>query len=43
MADVPFAEDDKAAKDAGFEGVGKIGFYLRSLLQSHNDTIAVKP
>jgi hypothetical protein len=43
MADVPFAEDDKAAKDAGFEGVGKIGFYLRSLLQSHNDTLAVKP
>jgi hypothetical protein len=43
MADVPFSEDDEAAKKAGFEGVAKIGFYLRSLLQSHNDTLAVKP
>ncbi|MFT4937961.1 MAG: hypothetical protein ACI88A_000983 [Paraglaciecola sp.] len=32
----------KDLKEPGFEGVGKIGFYLCSLLQSHNDTLAVK-
>ncbi len=43
MGDIPLAVDDKAAIDAGFKGVGDIGYYLRSLLQRHNDTLAKKP
>ena len=35
------AEQDEAAKAAGFEGVGDIGPYLRSLLSYHHDTLAV--
>ena len=34
--------EDKAAKDAGFEGVNFIGSYLRSLLLEHHDTFAKK-
>lgn len=34
-------EKDKVAKQVGFKGVADIGPYLRSLLQSHNDTLAV--
>ncbi len=43
MVDIPLDIDNKAAIDAGFQGVGDIGFYLRSLLQRHNDTLAKKP
>ncbi|MEO9966576.1 MAG: hypothetical protein ABJF11_12340 [Reichenbachiella sp.] len=39
---VPFEEEDKAAKAAGFEGVNFIGSYLRSLLLEHHDTFAGK-
>ncbi len=35
------AEQDEAAKAAGFKGVGDIGPYLRSLLSYHHDTLAV--
>lgn len=34
-------EKDKVARQVGFESVGDIGPYLRSLLESHNDTLAV--
>jgi len=40
--DTPFEVEDKAAKDAGFEGVNYIGSYLRSLLLEHHDTLAGK-
>lgn len=40
--DTPFEVEDKAAKDAGFEGVKFIGSYLRSLLLEHHDTLAGK-
>lgn len=40
--DVPFEEEDAAAKKAGFEGVNFIGSYLRSLLAEHHDTLAWK-
>ncbi len=36
------AEQDAAAKAAGFAGVGEIGPYLRSLLAYHHDTLAVR-
>ncbi|GMQ82001.1 MAG: hypothetical protein BMS9Abin05_1439 [Rhodothermia bacterium] len=36
------SEQDEAAKVAGFEGVGTIGPYLRSLLSYHHDTLAVR-
>jgi hypothetical protein len=39
---VPFDVEDKAAKDAGFEGVNFIGSYLRSLIGTHHDTLAKK-
>ena len=39
---VSLEEEDKAAKDAGFEGVNYIGSYLRSLISNHNDTLAKK-
>lgn len=35
------AEEEKAARDNGFDGVGDLAPYLRSLLTSHNDTLAV--
>lgn len=35
------AEQDEAAKVAGFESVGAIGPYLRSLLSYHHDTLGV--
>ncbi len=35
-------EQDRAARTAGFEGVGQISPYLRSLLSYHHDTIAVR-
>ena len=40
--DVPFEIEEKAARDAGFEGVNYIGSYLRSLISSHHDTLAKK-
>lgn len=36
------AQQDEAAKVAGFEGVAFIGPYLRSLLSYHNDTLGVR-
>jgi hypothetical protein len=33
-------EFEAAATDAGFESRGTIGFYLRSLISGHNDTLA---
>lgn len=35
------AQQDEAAKVAGFDGVDAIGPYLRSLLSYHNDTLGV--
>jgi hypothetical protein len=35
-------EQDEAARAAGFDGVGNIGPYLRSLLSYHHDTLAVR-
>ena len=40
--EVSFEMEDKAALDAGFEGVNFIGSYLRSLISSHHDTLAWK-
>ena len=40
--EIPFEREDKAAKDAGFEGVNYIGSYLRSLIAEHHDTLAWK-
>lgn len=40
--ELTFEAEDKAAKDAGFEGVNFIGSYLRSLLTEHRDTFAWK-
>lgn len=36
-------EQDEAARAAGFDAVGQIGPYLRSLLSYHNDTLGVRP
>lgn len=36
------AEQDEAARVAGFDGVGDIGPYLRSLLNYHHDTLGVR-
>ncbi len=35
------AEQDKAARAAGFEGIDQVGPYLRSLIDYHHDTLAV--
>ena len=35
-------EQDEAARGAGFDGVGDISPYLRSLLSYHHDTLAVR-
>lgn len=41
-ADVPFETEDRAARDAGFDGVNQISPYLRSLIAWHHDTLAVR-
>lgn len=40
--EIPFEQEDQAAKTAGFEGVNYIGSYLRSLIAEHHDTLAWK-
>lgn len=40
--DLPDEVYAKAATDAGFESRSSIGLYLRSLLATHNDTLATK-
>jgi hypothetical protein len=40
-SDIPAAEEDRAAKLAGFEGSGLIGAYLRRLILYHRDTLCV--
>ncbi len=40
-SDMSVAEKDVVAKKVGFRSVSDIGPYLRSLLESHNDTLAV--
>jgi hypothetical protein len=39
-ADIPAETEDRAAVEAGFESSSTIGTYLRSLIVSHNDTLA---
>lgn len=39
-SDMDPADMEQAAIDAGFESRGTIGFYLRSLIAGHNDTLA---
>ena len=41
-ADVTVEEKERAARDAGFNGLADISFYLRSLISGHHDTLAVK-
>ena len=38
--DIPFEEEDAAAKKAGFQSVNTIGSYLREFLLEHHDTLA---
>jgi hypothetical protein len=38
---IPEAEQEAAAKAAGFEAANRIGPYLRTLISSHHDTLAV--
>jgi hypothetical protein len=40
-AGIPETEQDAAAKAAGFEAANRIGPYLRTLISSHHDTLAV--
>lgn len=40
-ADIPEAKQEEAAKAAGFETANRIGPYLRTLIASHHDTLAV--
>ena len=40
-ADIPAADEDRAAKTAGFEGADRIGSYLRRLILYHRDTLCV--
>jgi len=40
-ADVPEARQEEAARAAGFDGAKAIGPYLRTLIASHHDTLAV--
>ena len=40
-AGIPEADQEAAAKAAGFEAANRIGPYLRSLISSHHDTLAV--
>jgi len=39
--DVPHKDQEAAARAAGFEGADRIGPYLRTLIASHHDTLAV--
>lgn len=39
-ADIPEQDRERAARAAGFEGANFIGTYMRTLIQSHNDTLA---
>ncbi len=39
-ADVPEARREAAARAAGFEAADRIGTFLRTLIQSHHDTLA---
>ena len=40
-AGIPEADQEAAAKGAGFEAANRIGPYLRTLISSHHDTLAV--
>ena len=40
-AGIPESDQDAAAKAAGFEAANRIGPYLRTLINSHHDTLAV--
>ena len=40
-ADIPAADEERAAKVAGFEGADRIGSYLRRLILYHRDTLCV--
>jgi hypothetical protein len=40
-ADISEAAQEAAARAAGFEGATRIGPYLRTLISSHHDTLAV--
>jgi hypothetical protein len=40
-AGIPEADQEAAAKAAGFEAANRIGPYLRTLIRSHHDTLAV--
>ncbi len=40
-ADIPEEKENAAAKQAGFESASAIGPYLRTLISSHHDTLAV--
>ena len=40
-ADIPEDREEAAANAAGFEGASRIGTYLRTLISSHHDTLAV--
>jgi len=40
-AGIPEADQDAAAKAAGFEAANRIGPYLRTLIGAHHDTLAV--
>lgn len=41
-ADIPFEKEEAAAIKAGFKGVNDISPYLRSLIETHNDTLGGK-
>ncbi len=38
--DLPAEEEERAAREAGFEAANRIGTYLRTLMLRHNDTLA---
>jgi hypothetical protein len=40
-SDIPKEKRDAAAIEAGFEGTGQIGPYMRTLILMHRDTIGV--
>jgi hypothetical protein len=40
-AGIPEADQETAAKAAGFESANRIGPYLRTLISLHHDTLAV--
>ena len=40
-ADIPDEKEDEAARLAGFKAASQIGPYLRTLINRHNDTLAV--